>query len=468
MPDRPDANSLGLTFLTERYTNEGVFTLRWHRGGITVYRDGSDRLLRERELRAIIAGYLVGKGVPVSSRLVGDIIEVVVGLGRIDDDRDPPFWLQKINGAELITCRNGNVSLSDRDSTTKRWRLLPHTPLYYSVAAPLPFDYVPNATCPLFTRFLQEITGGDLEYISFIEEFLGYLFVPGNPYQVFVLFVGSGANGKTTLIKILEWLVGPGNVSHIPLSRFADRFSLHEMIGRRLNSASETITTIDAEGEARLKELTGGDTVAAEIKFVQGRINFTPSAKIVIATNSIPHFKDQSCGIWRRLHLVPFRISIPEDRQDPMLVEKLKLEGPGILNLALDGRDRLIAQGGFTVPAERTILLEEIRRNLDPIREFLTTAYEESANGEYVGCADAYRAYTNWCSIVGVRIVDERYFGRRVKEVFYKSDRRQRGGRGSQTWVYLGIMPRTLRTLTNSYSRAQEEEVVSIGGRVKN
>ncbi len=429
--DALDANTEAVMVLRELFAyqpgglaNAGL-TLRWH-NGFRVYQDGTYRTVSDADMRARVAGHLVGQNVRVTHRLLGDVLDVLAGIVRIDDQLEPPCWLEGVNGAEVITFRNGNYSLTDR-------RLLPHTPLYYSLLAPLPFDYDPAATCPQFDQFLADVMQGDAEYIALLQEFLGYLFIPGNPYQMFLLFLGPGANGKTTLVRVMEWLAGPANVSHVPLCRFGDRFSLTDMVGKRLNTATETIRTVDDETEARLKELTGGDTLAAERKFVQGRINFTPSAKIVIATNEMPRFRDKSSGLWRRLWLVPFRVSIAEDRQDPILVEKLRAEGPGIFNLALDARDRFLAQGGFTVPSERASLLEQIRRDLDPVREFLTMTYQESANGESVGCTEMYLAYTDWTHALGVRLVDERYFGRRVRDVFPASERRQRGGRGRQT-----------------------------------
>lgn len=491
MADRITANAIALAFLADRFCHSRVgetagpfeelverfnkvtgvpdlgntvFTLRWYRSQFTTYQNGQDKVLPERELRAILSGFLVSQGVAVSRRFVGDVTEAITGLVRIDNDRDPPFWIGGINGADIITAKNGNISSSDRNPATGRCRLLPHSPLYYTLAAPLPFAYDPDATCPRFQEFLNEIMGGDIEYVNFLWELLGYLFMPGNPYQVFVLLLGSGANGKSTLIRVVEWLVGPGNVSHVPLGRFGDRFSLHEMIGRRANTGSETITSIDAETEARLKELTGGDTIAAEIKFVQGRVNFTPSAKIIIATNQMPQFRDRSSGLWRRLWVVPFPVSIPEGRQDPRLAETLSTEAPGILNRALEARDRLIAQGGFTVPSERASLLEDIRRSLDPVREFLATTYAESANGDYVPCAEVFASYTDWCHLNGVRSMDERLLGQRIRSVFPAVDRKQRGPRGSQLWVYLGIHPCTPSTPTISHSRAQGEEPVCIGG----
>ena len=96
-----------------------------------------------------------------------------------------------------------------------------------------------------------------------------------------------------------------------------------------------------------LKQITAGDRLYLDRKGIAG-VDIKPTARLVLATNNRPPLGDRSQGLWRRLLLVPFRVSIPESQQDRQLARKLRGELPGILNWALDGLIRLRQQGRFT------------------------------------------------------------------------------------------------------------------------
>jgi putative DNA primase/helicase len=64
---------------------------------------------------------------------------------------------------------------------------------------------------------------------------------------------------------------------------------------------------------------------------------FTPQFTPVIAGNHKPSLRSVDPAIRGRLHLVPFTVTIPEAERDPDLPEKLKAEGPEILQWMIDG-----------------------------------------------------------------------------------------------------------------------------------
>ena len=92
--------------------------------------------------------------------------------------------------------------------------------------------------------------------------------------------------------------------------------------------------------EAKLKDLTGGDTLTARFLH-QEFFDFRPTHRIVIRGNHKPAINGTDEGIWRRLRLVPFTVSIPPDEQDRDLLRKLEAELPGILNWALQRLPRV-------------------------------------------------------------------------------------------------------------------------------
>src|SRR6185295_924796 len=96
-----------------------------------------------------------------------------------------------------------------------------------------------------------------------------------------------------------------------------------------------------------------------------------PTARLIMATNHEPRFKDRSRGIWRRMMIVPFNVAIPSDRQDPQLTTKLKTELPGIFNWAIEGLREFRRVGRFTIPAICQSALEQLRSDSNPAVEFL-------------------------------------------------------------------------------------------------
>ena len=121
------------------------------------------------------------------------------------------------------------------------------------------------------------------------------------------------------------------------------------------------------------------------------------------ATNHLPKIHGTDVGIWRRIRLVPFTQSIPEEKQDILLPQKPEAELPGILNWALDGLQKWLAisQGGrrHGLPACAAVdsAVNAYKQDQDRIAAFLA-ACTEPAEGSTVQASVLFRTYLNWCS----------------------------------------------------------------------
>jgi putative DNA primase/helicase len=88
--------------------------------------------------------------------------------------------------------------------------------------------------------------------------------------------------------------------------------------------------------EARIKMITGEDPITA--RFMRSDFfTYKPQFKLVIVGNHKPSLRHVDEAIKRRIHLVPFTITIPPEDRDKQLFEKLKPEWPGILTWAVKG-----------------------------------------------------------------------------------------------------------------------------------
>ena len=237
--------------------------------------------------------------------------------------------------------------------------------------------------------------------------------------QCLFLLHGLGANGKSTFIDVVSMLLGD-------YSQGADfetflihknetiRNDLARMTGRRFISA------IESEGERRLaevliKQLTGGDTITARFLFGE-YFDFKPTFKIWLAANHKPNIKGTDYAIWRRIKLIPFNITIPEDKRilKTKLMEMFSKELPGILVWAVQGCLEW-QRSGLQTPEEVKVATNSYREEMDSIGAFL---------GEFCiltpevrsKASDLYGVYKKWCEAGGEYALSQRGFGLRLTE----------------------------------------------------
>lgn len=315
--------------------------------------------------------------------------------------------------------------------------LVKHTPHYFGVTK-LPFDYDPEAQCPEWIEFLDEVLQGKTDYLFLLQQWTGYLIRPDLKEQKFLLCVGEGANGKGVYFGVTEALVGEENCSHVSLSQFHHPFAAYATLGKTVNLTNESSSLIEDEAENTLKTLVAGDRTEFARKFKES-VPAKPTAKMMIATNALPRFRDKTMGIWRRILLVPFDKVIAEDAQITDLTKRLKRELPGILNWAIEGLQKLNAQR-FAIPENSKELLDEYRKDADPARAFLLENYTMSLDSEETPCSEVFGAYVEYCGRNQCRPMNNRTFGRQVKRIFPDTNRTRAGGRGSRVWIYEGLV----------------------------
>ena len=156
--------------------------------------------------------------------------------------------------------------------------------------------------------------------------------------------------------------------------------------------------------------------------------------------------------------LVPFRITIPEERQDKLLVQRLKNELPGIFLWAVEGLRRLSLNGQFTEPAVCKEALDQYKIENNPCREFLEDHYEYDATA-VTKTQDAYGNYTQWARSRGVEVLSDTEFGKEVCRAFAQVTKKKRGGRKARYSEYIGLKARPL------YDFA--ENALRIGGELR-
>ena len=323
---------------------------------------------------------------------------VIVEPSRLDADL---FLLNVNNGT--IDLRTGSLRPHDaRDLITK----LAHV------------DYVPGATCPKFEAFLHRAMAGNSNLIAFLQCVVGYVLTGNTSEQCFFFLYGLGANGKSTFLNIIKALLGDygmqavAEMLMVKNNQGGANNDLARLPGARFVATSETE---DGQrfAESALKQMTGQDTITA--RFLYGEFfEFVPQFKIFLAANHKPVVRGTDNAIWRRIHLIPFTVTIPEAQQDKNLESKLIGELPGILNWALAGCAEW-QKNGLQPPEEVKAAVKEYKQDMDIFSQWLDACCVQTLAAR-TRSQDLYASYKDWATENTGWVLSQTKFGRTLGE----------------------------------------------------
>lgn len=288
----------------------------------------------------------------------------------------------------------------------------PHTPKYYSTVQ-IMATYREDAKCPNFLAFLESILHE--EEINLIQEIFGYLLIPVNKAQKSFVFVGAPNAGKSTLLSVAqEILLGSENVSNIPWQSLGDRFNKAELFGKLANIFAD-LPSKNIDDNGMFKALTGEDYITGERKN-KDPFTFRPYAKLLFSCNEIPkNYGDRSDGFYRRLIIIRFDSSVPKNKRDPNLREKLSAERDGILMWALTGLKRLINNNYEFSETDRTKAeLQRYRVESNSALSFVDEYCELDDRVETVR-DDLFSKYKEYCSNAGMMPLSQANFNKEIE-----------------------------------------------------
>ncbi len=393
---------------------------------------------------AVAAGEIVKEGkankkMKVTTALIANVIaSLKADQGVIlPEGTHCPAWLTPTpyTASRCIVTKNGIVAIDATDGDM----LVDSTPDFFAVNA-VPYEYDAGADCPRWFDFLSLNLEDDARRIELLQEWYGYCLTTSVRYQKFLLLFGEGSTGKSVACAVLRAMLGERNCSAVPLDNFSDRFSLFQTIGKLANIAADT-NEIDKAAEGHLKSFSSGDRMQFERKYQQP-VEAIPTAKLIVATNALPHFSDRSSGIWRRLSIILFNRMIQESEKvrgmDTPEWWHDAGELPGILNWAIHGLSRLEQVGHFTDSDICNQVLEVHRTVSNPARAYLLEHYQVTYAG-YAEAMSVYEDYSRWCNRHGFHPLNAANFGKEVPRAFPGSTKQRPRLSSGRTWVYGGI-----------------------------
>ncbi len=288
---------------------------------------------------------------------------------------------------EIIALKNGLLHVSTG-------KLVGFSPDYFFLHI-VPVAYDANADCPNIKKFISEVVSPQDALI--LQEMAGYCLLRAYPYHKAFMLLGHGRNGKTTLLRLVTRFLGQDNVSGVALQELSHRFFVAPLEGKLANICDD-LSDNDVRLTGKFKKATGESTMQAEKKF-QDPFTFSNYAKMIFSANKLPHSVDDTAAYFERWILVPFPHEFVDGQNaDPNLFEKLTTDGElsGMLNWALEGLHRLMANGKFTDSATAADVRKRYGDMLDSAAAFVRDCTERDPSGK-VPKKDLYNDYVKYC-----------------------------------------------------------------------
>lgn len=288
----------------------------------------------------------------------------------------------------------------------------------------IPVTYDPSAYCADLDKMLNRVFLGDREVINLFEEMIGYCLIKSARYQKAFILVGSGSNGKSTVLDLLEEFLGPRNYSSLPLEKVTDRFNMAEL-ENRLANIGDDIDNVTIRDSGTLKKMISGESITVERKG-ERPFKLSPYATHIYSANAIPRSFDKSDGFYRRWLLVPFnaKFTAEDPDYDPLIFDKITTDAAlsYLLNIGLRGASRLIKRGRFTEPQSVKEALEHYKTDNSTTLSWIE---DKGLDADYFldnSTDKVYADFTDWCKLSGIKagnVTGKKTFNR---EIIYKYD----------------------------------------------
>lgn len=314
-----------------------------------------------------------------------------------------------------IACKNGVVDL-------KTGERLPHSPHHkFTRTCGVMFDSA--ATCPRWERFIEEIMGEDEDLVDYMQKICGVVLAGDTSIQSLFLLYGTGGNGKSIFIGVLEKLLhqfagtfhsrvitkGTNNSDSMVSSELAAAY------GKRLIAVSE-VNEGDDWDESLVKSLSGEDRISAKYLY-QNTFHYEPTYIVMVRANHKPIIRGSDAGIWARFRLVPFMQNFRGTlQQDSGLRHKLEAELSGIFNYCVEGYRKYLAEG-LGEPEAARLEKEDYQREMNPVRAFVAELCEMSSPQEGMEKTELLDAYNRWAQENSVERMTFQKLGRKLKSM---------------------------------------------------
>lgn len=265
-----------------------------------------------------------------------------------------------------------------------------------------PYDYKPEAPeVPLVVDTIREIADNNPEIERLIYEAIGNCFYLANLFRGAVILYGGGKNGKSTLLNLILQVIGKENASTLSLQNFSERFMVAGLYGKAANIGDDIPSDLIRD-TSNFKKAVTGEYIQAERKG-QDPFSFIPYAKLFFSMNELPPVRDKTAGFFSRVILVPLLHAFEQGKNADNLLKSrtwTQSEMECLVKLAVEGLQRLLRNGAFTVPEVAKEALDEYETENNPVKEFLGERDDIKLPKPI---EELYSEFDIWCARAGHR-----------------------------------------------------------------
>ena len=402
----------GQTFLFDRFGNYLIKTKHlirinnqlhiYHDG---IYLPGQNRI--ENAMLEILPGLSSAKRTEVMKYL-----EVVI----IENTEPSP--------SNYIAFRNGVLNIGihqndDGEMVITKDEFLPASPDLI-ITNRIDWDYNPNAYHELLDITLNKIACQDQDIRKLLEEAAGYAMFRRNELGKAFFLTGTGSNGKSTYLEVLEYMLGDQNTSNLDLKKLGDRFSTVTMFGKLANIGDD-ISDEFVTDTSLFKKVVTGNRINAENKG-QPVFEFNPYTKLYFSANNIPRMgkgRDWE-AIKRRMVIIPFGAKFSPSDPDyvPFIGSRLKTQGAMeyFIRLGVEALKRVLLTKQFTVSQKIQKELDEYEESNNPILIFIKELKEDDLDVENQPVQEIYLKYSEFCMLSNLKPMSKAEFTKAIKK----------------------------------------------------
>jgi len=385
--------------------------------GYYEYESGVFLSVKEDKIKKFIKAKLKDKFTQFKANEILHSLRVDIALGCSED----------LNASRLLNLKNGMFNLDTLE-------LISHSPDFKSTIQ-LPVTYNPVAKCDKWLESLKGIFPDDIEKADILQEFFGLCLTKETKYEKALFAIGEGANGKSTILHILQQILGKRNYSSVPLELFNNPHYTANFYNRLANISIET-NAKSSVYDSLMKAVISGDTISADFKY-QNVIQFNPFCKLIFALNSMPRVDDKTDAFYRRLIVVRFNRQFNEEEQNKNLKHELEAEMDGIFTWMVEGLKRLRQRGYFELSSGIKQEVEEYRKENNNVMTFVEEECQIDVSS-IISKQELYNAYTQWCKVNGYKSLAKKKFGKELTKHFQGKITDGRSGSGD-TRIWIGV-----------------------------
>lgn len=262
------------------------------------------------------------------------------------------------------------------------------------------WNYNPQAKSELMDDVLNRVSCNDPQVRALLEEMIGYCFYRKNELRKAFILTGDGSNGKSTLLAVLQSLLGDENISSLDLKELGDRFKTAEMVGKLANIGDDIGDEFIAN-PAIFKKLVTGERVSVERKG-SDPFEFNNYSKLIFSANDIPRIKDKTGAVLDRLVIVPFNAKFTVEKSGYKQNIRSDLVGHAdvmeyLIQIGIVGLKRILENQKFTDSEKVQEELDDYRNRNNPILGFIRECEDEDFQIENEPTNKVYKRYQEYC-----------------------------------------------------------------------